>query len=330
MTIRTPLALAATLLLLALTTPATSHAQVARGVRDPCLRCRNAVGTALKASTLQGLRLAAACHRREGRLGPTAQCNAFSECTVAGGVLTCGGDRQPCFDPGGAFARKFNRAVAKLENLCPTLPVLANYPGFPLLGDRSPCLLPRLEALLTTVVGGTDLAASADDRACRAAVASGVKGIVGQVLAQSLACQRRTDRAAVKAGSDADGPLTPACFATGNKARTRAAKQIARKCAAAGAIGTCTPLPECAIAASVRTGHLLASDAYRPIADGPHGVTCRCLDSTTVQLCRDVPLDGQACLAADVATVCQAECAAHGGLGFAGVPTCVPDAEACR
>ena len=137
-------------------------------------------------------------------------------------------------------------------------------------------VVPEVETLLETSSSDLDglsssvpltvAAVTAPAPTCIAAVEEARSMIVRDVLRRAVRCQRALDAR----GSDVT-PLDPGCeLPPADAVVRRAAGHIARACreTAGTEIGTCNPLPECAIEAGAATGVTLARLSYGQCGNG--------------------------------------------------------------
>lgn len=207
-------------------------ASAAAAAPDAERACRAALGGQARFAAAAALRRLDDCHRR--RAGAAAQCNESQRAALAADL-------------------------AGLDGACADAP--ASRAGF---GGDAPALAlaTLLDAEITAsgraLQGDAVFAPSDAARACHAAIGRARSQIVRSLLTRAVACQRRSDASA------APDALAAACLPRPGALSRRAAQAIARACAGVdgAAIGSCTPLPGCVVAAAVDTGRGLAAAMY--------------------------------------------------------------------
>lgn len=194
--------------------------------------CRAAIGAHARFAAANALRRLDVCHRRS-----------------AGAPTDCNGSQ-----------REALRAdLSALDGRCGGAPLTrAGY------ADGDP--VRALAAALDSEIGASGAALQADAagapsgaaRRCQNAIGRQRAQVVRALLARAVACQRARD-----AATPPDA-LAPDCLPDGGAAARRAARALARACDGVdgAAIGSCTPLPGCAVDAVVTTGRALAATLY--------------------------------------------------------------------
>ena len=125
-----------------------------------------------------------------------------------------------------------------------------------------------IRASATGVVGSANLGGDGAKSRCVRAVARAQVGIVHEILAKSTRCQAARD-----ASASSFGALDPSCRDSGQESTGHAMAAIAKACAGlTGAeVGTCDPLPACAIDETVAASKVMATALYTTVPTSPCG-----------------------------------------------------------
>src|SRR5581483_5424406 len=94
------------------------------------------------------------------------------------------------------------------------------------------------------VVGGLNLNGDKAKKKCVETIAKSQAAIVKEILKNSTKCQAGLDKTATLFG-----PLAPTCLDAGAKSSAKATTNIQKACGSLTGpdVGTCTPLPACAV-----------------------------------------------------------------------------------
>lgn len=210
-------------------------------------RCRAQIAKEARQLASMGLRFVDQCHRNRDRI-----CVAGSmrdECNFLPSGQT---------DPKGRYVARIDRAVANIAGKCTGDPVLDNYAGnvedaiFAALSEE-------ISGNSQVLLDGDDLFCDAAKAKCLRAIAQSRSLMMREVVNDSLKCQRDLDK-----GATSFGEIDPGCLDSGDRTANNATNRITRSCSGVNPadVGTCSPLPQCAIESAVLTGQSLAQIAY--------------------------------------------------------------------
>src|SRR5579885_2516364 len=120
------------------------------------------------------------------------------------------------------------------------------------------------------LVGGLNLNGDKAKKKCVETIAKAQAAIVKEILKNSTKCQAGLDKTATLFG-----PLAPTCLDAGAKSSAKATTNIQKACGSLTGtdVGTCTPLPACAVSGSVTAGQSLAKTLYQQLPP-PSGQVC--------------------------------------------------------
>jgi cysteine-rich repeat protein len=226
-------------------------------VKSSNVKCRNHIGSTVQTFVARALSLVDQCYAQPSSL-PCDQVNGLRPGAV--------GSAPSSFARAENFAAGITNAWCVLQS-----EILANYPAAQSGGNRIDLVGPQVRLLVdasaATLQGaalprGGEKSARAKRR-CIRTIGRTRTAIVNHVLKQAIRCQRSIDRTATSFGI-----ISPTCL--GSPAHVgRYSKSIARACAgfAGPDLGSCGPLPDCAIASATQTGHDLAVATYGARAD---------------------------------------------------------------
>ncbi|MBX3024959.1 hypothetical protein KF840_08630 [bacterium] len=195
--------------------------------------CRGAIDAQARFAVAHALRRLDACHRQ--RAGAMARCNDSQHAALAADLARL--DAR-CGDAGAARA---------------------GYPG----GDPAAALAALLDSEIVAsgaaLQGNLLFAATPAALACHAAIGRQRSQIVRSLLTRAIACQAARD-----ADQQAPDSLAAACLPNGGAMARRAKQALDRACAGVDgtAIGSCAPLPDCAVGASIASARALAAALY--------------------------------------------------------------------
>jgi hypothetical protein len=167
-------------------------------------------------------------------------------------------------DPKGKLAAARAKAQKAIDKVCaPGDPVRGNFPG----GLVATALL-HVETLLAesaaALRGAPSLAGDKQAVKCHAAVGKAQRAVIGALVKDAAKCQKALDKRAVTFGGVAGACVGDAAKAAA-KARAALVKACRRKDGTAitgPEIGSCSPLPDCVLAAATATGQALATGIY--------------------------------------------------------------------
>jgi hypothetical protein len=210
-------------------------------------KCRDTVAKTAARLAKTALTLVDACHQRRDKGKTAVDCNALVNA-----------------DPKGKLASAEATAVARIAPACATdEPVRDNFPGGAITAALLPMVRTTVETSARAVQGLPDLVEDKAGAKCHRAIGAARTKLVDAILKATLACQKKADKAAML------GTIDPACLADGGKTTARARAAIAKACiprqgppVPAEAVGTCTPLPDCVVAAAIATGQQLAGALF--------------------------------------------------------------------
>ncbi len=171
---------------------------------------------------------------------------------------------------GQRYTRGFARASAVIAAICgganDLLGPTGNYKGVTDADGLARALLTAVRKAIETnavaVQGLTTLPGkeNAAARACHRAIGQARSAIVRGIVDSATSCQRRKDKR-----SSTLSEIDPECLAAvPAKSVAKARATIARKCGGFTGpdVGSCSPLPDCVIAAATTTAKSIASDIY--------------------------------------------------------------------
>jgi cysteine-rich repeat protein len=244
---------------LALRRPVASAAEdPTKGARS----CRRAIAKSVIELARVGLRRIERCHKRRNKRQGSAGRSPGDCNSVLANVST-------------EYGRTENLVRGRIGFFCGEDPILDNYPDSKgCRANQNPAcavfdsVLPRTKASLEEGARATlgepsfsgDAQALQAFRRCHASIAKERTAVVLDVLERAVACQRRLDR---KAGAVL-GAIAPECLRATGTAVRKGAQRVDSACARLGsaAVGSCSDLPDCAVAGAVATGQELARLAY--------------------------------------------------------------------
>lgn len=241
---RAPAALGAALFAtLLMTSAAYGDAKASRA-------CRGSIGKNIAKLAKTGFKTADQCHKAADKAGdPSGGCNSVAT-----------------FDPAGKYAGAKTKAGTAIGTKCLAGdPVLNNYDGQSVGG----AVLPRLDDAIggnTLIVEGSmDLDGDKAKAKCLEAIGKARTTIVAEILKNSTKCQAGVDKTATSFAQ-----LDGSCVNDGPKSTAKAQLKIPAACPALNGsdVGSCDPLPGCAIDAAKATGQLLAQYIYESLT-GP-------------------------------------------------------------
>ncbi len=215
------------------------------------LTCRLAIAKASSKVTLTGYKDSLACRKAADKAG-----QATGPCDVPG---------SSGFDPKGSYASAKSNGMTAINAKCPSgEPVLGNYDN----NDPVGAVFPEIEGALSGNQLGTagnenlsmnnppDLAARVK---CVEAIVKAEAGIVKEIVLGGTKCQKAKDKTA-----SSFGPLDSSCLLTGTNSVPKATAAINKVCTGLdpAAIGTCSPLPDCATSNTVTAAQDIVQAIY--------------------------------------------------------------------
>jgi cysteine-rich repeat protein len=220
-------------------------------------KCRGEIAKALSNVVNAGYADVASCHKAADKAAqPSGDCNVVTSAA---------------FDPKGKYAGAKSKAATGIGKACLAGdPVLDNYQGMDVTGATEPVIDETVGGSSILVVGGLNLNGDKAKKKCVETIAKSQAAIVKEILKNSTKCQAGLDKTATLFG-----PLAPTCLDAGAKSSAKATTNIQKACGSLTGpdVGTCTPLPACAVSGSVTAGQSLAKTLYQQLPP-PTGQVC--------------------------------------------------------
>jgi cysteine-rich repeat protein len=213
--------------------------------------CRGAIAKSVANVIKAGLKDADSCHK------------AADKAASASGTGACNDTSNAAFDPKGKYSGAKTKGSTLIGIKCPGgNPVLTNYTGSNPTGALYPVVDSTVGGNSLLIIGNSNLAGDKAKKKCLEAVAKDSAGIVNEVVKNSVKCQKGKDK-----GAASFGQLDPTCVDVGAKSTGKANVDIPAKCGTlTGAdVGSCSPLPSCAVNAAVGAGQDLAKAIYQTL-----------------------------------------------------------------
>jgi len=251
-------------------------------------KCRDTVSKELGKLAQTGFKNADKCHKTYDKV-----------CTAEGDRSLCNTVTTPEFDPKSKYAGSKTKATEKTDKKCLAGdPVLDNFTGADPDGTLFPIVDDTVQGNSNIVQGDDDLVCDKLKVKCLQTAAKGRTGIVKAIVKESTKCQKAIDKVATIFGEIDASCVDPVIAGEKvQKAVTKANEGITKKCAdesLTGAdVGSCDPLPSCAVDSSITVAKNLVKDLYRSVlAPG----TCGDGVLNTGEQCDDSNLtDGDGC-----------------------------------
>lgn len=206
--------------------------------------CRETVAKELARVIKTGLTEIGACRTKQDKAGASG-----GPCNVSG---------SPQADAKGKYARAKTKSAGKIAKKCPAgNPVLANFPG----GDPTTVAYPEIDQSIAgnsvLVLGNASLSKDKKKGKCVKSLGSGRASIVNQIVSKSINCQLKKDRKATTLG-----PADPTCIDSGAAAVKQASSSATKACGSQPDLGTCSPVPSCAVESATDAGQDLARTVF--------------------------------------------------------------------
>jgi cysteine-rich repeat protein len=222
------------------------------------LKCRGTIAKGAVKVIKTGLKLNDKCHKAQDKApAATAVCNNVAN---------------PQFDPKGKYADAETKASdAATADCLSGDPVLDNYDGMSVAAVHT-----RIDGTVggnsALVIGGANLAGDGTKTKCVETIAKARTKIVSEIVKISTKCQKDKDAAVTDPANL--GAIDPACIDAGAKSTEKALASIPKACGAltAADVGTCSPLAQCVVDASVSAGQALARVIYHAKVECGNGI----------------------------------------------------------
>jgi cysteine-rich repeat protein len=239
-------------------------------------KCRSSIAKNLGGVINSGYKASDACHKAQDKASAASgQCDDPSN---AG------------FDSSGKYAGSKSKATGKIGSACQAGdPVLGNYVGMDVTGSAYPEIEDTVGGNSLLVLGSMNLAGDKGKTRCLETIAKSRTAIVKEIIKNSTKCQQGKDKSASTFGA-----IDPTCVDAGSKSTGKANTKIPAACTGlTGAdVGTCTPLPDCAVNATVSAAQSLARTIYQTTPPTPPAVCGNSIVETGEQ-CDDGANNGQ-------------------------------------
>lgn len=222
--------------------------------------CRSAIGKGVSTAITTGFKGNDTCHKVADK--------ALQDST------DCNDPTSLAFDPGGKYAKSKAKSDLLIGKGCaPADPVLNNYDGDSVSGAVYPDVDSTIAGNSLLVVGGKNLSTNPTNpqptkdeikarSKCVETIGKSRTGIAKEVILGSIKCQKGKD-----ATASSFGALDATCLNPGTKSSAKAVTLINKFCSSftdpATALGTCAPLPDCAVSSAVLASQHLAKVIYQ-------------------------------------------------------------------
>ncbi len=241
--------LAAAGVTLALASPAAAAASPAS--------CRLAIAQAMSRLVKTGYKNAASCQSHKDK----APGLATGTCRVVSPTPSTD------FDPKGRYTSTKGKLAGLISPACAgQSAVLANYDGNDPAGTVGGVVGDTIGGNTLLVLGNANLGGDRQKTRCVETVAKEQGKILKKILKNSIKCQTALDLDSMPFGA-----LSPTCVDNGSTATGPAHTAIAAECGTltGSDVGTCDPLPDCAVDNTVLAGQNLARAFYQSITPPP-------------------------------------------------------------
>ena len=212
-------------------------------------KCRKVTGVAVLSATKAGLRDMDSCHTRSDK---AAQKNDSPGAAAA------------CNTTGAGFGRAQNGGTGRIRAACKEGdPVLNNFPPGDFITPLFSVVKLVLDANSAELLGDPLFDGDRKHRKqlakCHKMIAKGRSMIIADLVSKTNKCQKRIDKRATTFP-----PVDPSCVPGGSAKAGKATKMIQKSCGSVTPeqVDSCSPLPDCVIAAATRDGTNVARVSY--------------------------------------------------------------------
>ena len=218
-------------------------------------RCHVYIGHQFQTASLLGFKNVNKCHSLANSTAqPGGACNDTSALD---------------FDPFGKYGAAKARAATLTNRVClapDSQAILDQYDGGNAANAVEPAIDDAVGGNSLLVLGSMNLNGDKAKVKCLNAIATARNLVAGEIVKESVKCQRQKDLK-----SQTFGAIDPACVKSAVKSTPTANSKIAAGCGAltGDAVGACTPLPGCVVNTTTQAAQQLVQDFFHKKAPPP-------------------------------------------------------------